>query len=106
VSDLALGRQIVAMIDASLAHALKSDSPMLASWRQAKRATVKGAIPRGVINVVPLVGNGVSTTNGVGAIGSNAVPVTLGDVPTPHVAAAVANGGESPALGTVRPTMQ
>jgi hypothetical protein len=106
VSDLALGRQIVAMIDASLAHALKSDSPMLASWRQAKRATVKGAIPRGVINVVPLVGNGVSPTNGVGAIGSNAVPVTLGDVPTPYVAAAVANGGESPALGTVTPTMQ
>ncbi len=53
VSERSLGRQIVTMIDASLAHALKSDSAMLASWRQVKRVTVKGATSREVLPVVP-----------------------------------------------------
>ena len=48
-ATLAMDRgQIVTMIDASLTHALKADSPTLASWRQAKRATVKGAVSRAV----------------------------------------------------------
>jgi hypothetical protein len=106
VSDLALGRQIVAMIDASLAHALKSDSPMLASWRQAKRATVKGVTSRGVVGAGPLVGIGVPLTNGDGAIGSNGVPVASPGVLTPHTASPEANASESPTLGTVTPAMQ
>lgn len=43
VNESAVGRQIVSMIDASLDHALKADPALLASWRQAKRVTVKGA---------------------------------------------------------------
>ncbi len=53
VSERSLGRQIVMMIDASLAHVLKSDSAMLASWRQAKRVTLKGATSRDVLPVLP-----------------------------------------------------
>ncbi len=52
-SERSLGRQIVMMIDASLAHALKSDPPTLASWRQAKRVTLKGATSRDVLEVLP-----------------------------------------------------
>lgn len=55
VSERSLGRQIVMMIDASLAHVLKSDSAMLASWRQAKRVTLKGATSRDVLPVLPAV---------------------------------------------------
>jgi len=106
VSDLALGRQLLAMIDASLAHVLKTDSPMLASWRQAKRATVKGVTSRGVVDAGPLVGGGTSLTNGGGAIGSNGVPVASPGVLTPHTASPEANAGDSPTLGTVTPTMQ
>jgi hypothetical protein len=106
VSDLALGRQIVTMIDASLAHALKSDSPMLASWRQAKRATVKGATSRGSIEAVPLVGSSVPPTNGGGAIGSNGVPVASSGVLVADTATPEANAGDSPTLGTVTLAMQ
>jgi hypothetical protein len=106
VSDLSLGRQIVTMIDASLSHALKADSPMLASWRQAKRATVKGATSRAVVGAVPLVGNAVSPTNGGGATQGNGVPVASSVELVPHVVTPEANAGESPTLGTVTPTMQ
>jgi hypothetical protein len=58
--DLALGRRIVTMIDASLAHTLKSDAPTLASWRQAKRATVKGTAARDAAGAVPSVSGAVS----------------------------------------------
>ena len=104
--DLAVGRQTVAMIDASLAHALKTDSPMLASWHQAKRATVKGATSRRSVEAAPLVGSDVSLTNGGGAIGSNGVSVASSGVLTPHTASPEANAGESPTLGTVTPAMQ
>ena len=52
-SERSLGRQIVTMIDASLAHALKSDSALLASWRQTKRVMLKGATSRDVLPMVP-----------------------------------------------------
>jgi hypothetical protein len=52
-SERSLGRQIVMVIDASLAHVLKSDSAMLASWRQVKRVTLKGATSRAVLPVLP-----------------------------------------------------
>jgi hypothetical protein len=94
------------MIDASLAHALKTDSPMLASWHQAKRATVKGVTSRGSVEAVPLVGSGVLLTNGGGAIGGNGVPVASPGVLTPHTALPEANAGDSPTLGTVTPAMQ
>jgi hypothetical protein len=94
------------MIDASLSHALKADSPMLASWRQAKRATVKGATSRAVVGAVPLVGNAVSPTNGGGATQGNGVPVASSVELVPHVVTPEANAGESPTLGTVTPTMQ
>src|SRR2546423_444002 len=94
------------MIDASLAHAPKADSPMLASWRQAKRAMVKGLSFRGSAEAVPLVGNGVPLTNGGGAIGGNGIPVTSASVLTPRTALPEANAGESPTLGTVTPAMQ
>ena len=104
--DLAVDRRIVAMIDASLAHALKTDSPMLASWHQAKRATVKGVTSRGSVEAVPLVGNRVSLTNGGGAIGSNGGLLASPGVLTPRTASPEANAGESPTLGTVTSAMQ
>jgi hypothetical protein len=80
-SDLALGRQIVTMIDASLTHALKADSSTLASWRQAKRATVKGVMSRGAVGGAPVVvGGGSSAVSGV-ADPSGAVPVVVSGVP-------------------------
>jgi len=105
-SDLALGKQIVAMIDASLTHALKTDSPMLASWRQVKRATVKGVTSRGVVDAAPVVSTGGSLTNGGVPVGNSGGPVVSPGVPTSHTAASGANTGESPTLGTVTPVMQ
>ena len=79
-SDLTLGRQILVMIGASLSHALKSDPVTLASWRQARRVTVKGVQPKAVATAVstadggvPVAGGGVSTPDG-------SVPVTGGGV--------------------------
>jgi hypothetical protein len=72
--DLALGRQIVTMIDASLTHALKSDSSTLASWRQAKRATVKGVVPRAGVGGAPIVVGGGSAVVGGGSVAASAVP--------------------------------
>jgi hypothetical protein len=105
-TDLALGRQIVAMIDASLAHALKSDLPMLASWHQAKRATVKGVTSRGGVDAGPLVGSAVSPTNGGGSVRSNGAPVASTGVPAQHIASPEGNASESPMLGTVTPGLQ
>lgn len=48
-----LGKRIVQMIDASLLHALKSEPATLASWRQAKRITVKPTVAR-VTDIVPV----------------------------------------------------
>ena len=58
--DYDLGRRIVAMIDAGLTHALKSDPVLLASWRQAKRATVKGSVSHAVpLAAASVVGDGL-----------------------------------------------
>jgi len=51
--DSTLGRRIVSMIDASLTHALKNDAATLASWRQAKRITVKPTVTRAPSPVAP-----------------------------------------------------
>src|SRR5437879_2088348 len=52
--DFDLGRRIVSMIDASLTHALKSDSALLVSWRQAKRITVKPIVTRTAATIAPV----------------------------------------------------
>jgi hypothetical protein len=67
--DLALGGQIVTMIDASLTHALKSDSATLAFWRQAKRTTVTGVVSRRAVSGAPLVVGGGSPVIGRGSPG-------------------------------------
>lgn len=51
--DLQLGRRIVAMIDAALAHALKDQPATLAAWRQAKRVTLKGTPVRLDTTAIP-----------------------------------------------------
>jgi hypothetical protein len=79
---------------------------MLASWRQAKRATMKGVTSRAVVGAVPLVGNAVSPTNGGGATQGNGVPVASSGELVPHAVTPEASAGESPTLGTVTPTMQ
>ena len=53
--DLKLGRRIVRMINSSLTHVLKSDSATRTSWRQAKRATVKGAQSRSRVGGDPML---------------------------------------------------
>ena len=73
-SERSLGRQIVAMIDASLAHVLKSDSATLASWRQVKRVTLKGATSRGLLPVIPLAPTGASVAPSAAPIASDGVP--------------------------------
>jgi hypothetical protein len=113
VSDLAMGKQIVAMIDASLAHALKADSPMLASWRQAKRTTVKAVTNRGVVETVPAVASAASRTDsGVPVVASvtpvvaTRAPVVSTGVQTSDTVVPVVDSGESPTLGTVTPVAQ
>jgi hypothetical protein len=78
-SELSLGRQIVTMMDAALAHTLKSDAPLLASWQQAKRITVKGVTsrdvlsldsPRGGVTLSPQ--GGASSTPSAASLASNA----------------------------------
>ena len=82
-----MGRQIVTMIDASLAHALKSDSSTLASWRQAKRATVKGVVSHAGVGGAPIVVGGGSPVVGGGSPVVGNGSVASGAVP------AVASGG-------------
>lgn len=86
--ELSLGRQIVTMIDASLAHTLKSDPAMLASWRQVKRVTLKGATSRAVLPMVQaaqsvsLAAQGVSPTASVATpSASSATPLSASAVP-------------------------
>jgi hypothetical protein len=90
--DLALGRQIVTMIDAPLTHALKSDSATLASWHQAKRATVKGVVSRGPVVVTPVGGSDASP-----AVAGESLPVTAAPV---VVAGVSASGSVVPAASS------
>lgn len=93
-SELSLGRQIVTMIDAALAHTLKSDAPLLASWQQAKRITVKGVTSRDVLSLDPSRGGvtlsplgGASSTPSAASLGSNGSPAgrVAGPVASPAV---------------------
>jgi hypothetical protein len=106
--DLALGRQIVTMIDASLTHALKTDSATLASWRQAKRTTVKGVVSRGAVSGAPVVVGGGSPGIGGGSLATGAVPAAIGSgsvsasaVPAANSQVSVVNSVGSPDLSTV-----
>jgi len=80
VNEATLGRQIVTMMDAALAHALRSDAALLASWRQAKRITVKGVASRDVFAATPVPGSSASPAPG---------SVSL----TPSVVSLASNGG-------------
>lgn len=84
-SELALGRQILTILDAALSHTLRSDASLLTSWRQAKRVTVKGVASRAPLIAGPVPGSAAS------AAPSN-VSVT------PSVVSLVSNGG-SPERG-------
>ena len=71
--DYDVGRRLVAMIDASLLHALKGNVPLLASWRNAKRIMAKPGVPRGSeaaasVNVAASPSPAVSLTVGSGAL--------------------------------------
>jgi hypothetical protein len=80
-SERSLGQQIVTMIDASLAHALKSESALLASWRQAKRVTLKGATSREGLPVSP-AGQSVSpAAQGVSPIAQVVSPIAPAAAP-------------------------
>ena len=98
VSDLTLGRQLVAMIDASLIHALKADPATLASWRQAKRATVKGAVSRVVEDVAPLVNGDAPLTNGDAQAVARGVSVSNTAVPAVSTDESSTVGSVSPAI--------
>lgn len=50
-SELALGRRIVAIIDAVITRSIRSDAPKLAEWEQLKRVTLKGSV-RGAVAAV------------------------------------------------------
>jgi hypothetical protein len=80
------------MLNASLTHALKSDSATLASWHQAKRATVKGVVSRGPVVVAPVGGSGGSP-----AVAGESLPVTAVSV---VVAGVSASGSVVPAASS------
>jgi hypothetical protein len=97
-----LGRRIVRMINSSLTHVLKSDSATRASWRQAKRATVKGAQARGRVSGAPTLGiaglPGVGVASGSVAtvpIGGTAVPIGATGAPGSGTGVPVVSGTES-----------
>jgi hypothetical protein len=71
-SERSLGLQIVTMIDATLAHALKSDPATLASWHQAKRVTVKGVTSRAIGSAGPISPTVVPVANSAGSPASTA----------------------------------
>ena len=103
VNERSLGRQIVTMIDASLAHVLKSDKPMLASWRQVKRVTVKGATSRGLLPVVPgapivtpIAPTATPVVATVAPVAPTAAPVASGAVPSTSEVAPLHSSGVTP----------
>ena len=96
------------MIDASLTHALKTDSATLASWRQAKRTTVKGVVSRGTVSGAPVVVSGGSPGIGGGSVAIGAVPAAIGSGPVSGSAGPAAssqvpvvNSVESPVISAV-----
>ena len=104
-SDLALGRQIVTIIDASLIHALKADPALLASWRQAKRATVKGAVSRDVGDVTPLVNGNAPLTNGGAPVANGSTPAVAPGVSFSNTAIPAVSTEESSPVGSVTPAI-
>ena len=66
------------MIDASLTRSLPFDSSTLVSWRQAKRATVKGVVSRADVGDAPVVVGGGSPAVGGVSGASGAVPAVAG----------------------------
>ena len=51
-SELALGRRVVEVMDASLTRALRSSPGRLAEWKHVKRITVRGSVVRPVVGAV------------------------------------------------------
>jgi hypothetical protein len=81
------------MIDPSLTHALKSDPTMLASWHQARRATVKPPVARAVSALSSPVVGGAS-------VPVAPKPITLLVVPSVSVAVL---GAHAPSTVPVAP---
>jgi hypothetical protein len=104
-SDLVLGRQIVTMIDASLTHALKADPATLASWRQVKRATVKGAVPRKAVEVNPVVAGGAPVANGGAPVGNSSAPAAAPGVSVSNTAVPAVSTEGSETVGSVTPAI-
>jgi hypothetical protein len=104
-SDLVLGRQIVTMIDASLTHALKTDSATLASWRQVKRATVKGAVPRKAVAVNQVVAGGAPVANGGAPVTHSSAPAAAPGGSVSNTAVPVVSTEGSETVGGVTPAI-
>ncbi|HEX8942420.1 MAG TPA: hypothetical protein VF785_04725 [Gemmatimonadaceae bacterium] len=104
-SDLVLGRQIVTMIDASLTHALKADPATLASWRQVKRPTVKGAVPRKAVEVNPAVAGGAPVANGGAPVGNSSAPAAAPGVSVSNTAVPAVSTEGSETVGSVTPAI-
>jgi hypothetical protein len=74
-SEVALGRRVVAIIDAVVTGLLRSNPTKLAEWEQLKRVTVKAGAPRRPVGLVNMNSNAVQTS-------SNAVQTTSTPVQT------------------------
>jgi hypothetical protein len=61
-SEMALGRRVVAIIDAIVTRQLRSEPAKLAEWEQLKRVTVKGVVPRPTIGLVDAGSTPVQTS--------------------------------------------
>ena len=72
-TELAMGRRIVAIIDAVITGEIRSDPSKLAEWQQLKRVELKGVVGKGSAGVVDTATVPVETAQGKVATGPGTV---------------------------------
>jgi hypothetical protein len=86
------------MTGVSLSGALKAGSPMLVAWRQTTLASVPPVSHCGVVDTVPVDGNGESLPVSGGSVASTSVPVVSTGESTVDSVTSASESGESPAV--------
>jgi hypothetical protein len=69
-TERALGRRVVAVIDAVVTRLLQSDPPKLAEWKQLKRVTIKGVVVHAPLGLVGTPSAPVETSSAIGQTSS------------------------------------
>jgi hypothetical protein len=97
-SEVALGRRVVAIIDAVVTGLIRSNPVKLAEWRQLKRVTLKAGAPRQQVGLVDPNSNAVQTNSN--AVQTNSIPLQTNSIPvqtSPTGIAAAPMSGEKAA---------